>query len=164
MSSLGRAADRHTEPEHAIVELLRPVRGALIAAMSCQALSALAGIVPLIAVVELGRVLLAPGPPDAAHAWTVAMVGAGALLVRLAFLLAAGAHNSGSVKKAVQDDVSAMHHAEPLPRRVRAGRVATAGTDRRHRHPARAVSRTRRPGDLLRAARRAGSGAAQAAA
>lgn len=141
MSSLGRAADRHTEPEHAIVELLRPVRGALITAMSCQAVSALAGIVPLIAVVELGRVLLAPGPPDAAHAWTVAMVGAGALLVRLAFLLAAGAlshyadndlqlhlrraladrlgrvplgwfgrHNSGSVKKAVQDDVSAMHH------------------------------------------------------
>lgn len=125
----------------ALPELLRPVRGRLAMAVLCQALSALASIVPMIAVAELGRVLIAPGPPDADRAWTVALIGAGALLVRLVFLGAAGGishyadndlqlnirrrladrlgrvplgwydeRNSGTVKKAVQDDVSAMHH------------------------------------------------------
>lgn len=150
--SLDRTGDRDREsdsttvappppPPAALSELLRPVRRALALAVLCQALSALVSIVPMIAVAELGRVLITPGPTDADRAWTVVLVGASALLVRLVFLGAAGGishyadndlqlhirrrlaerlgrvplgwydeRNSGTVKKAVQDDVSAMHH------------------------------------------------------
>lgn len=96
---------------------------------------------PFIAVSELARVLLAEGPVDVGRAWTIAGLGAGALLVQFVFLLAAGslthladvdfqldlrqrmaAHlgrvplgwftlrNAGAVKKALEDDVAALHH------------------------------------------------------
>jgi ATP-binding cassette subfamily B protein IrtA len=121
--------------------ILRPIKGRLRLAVAAQAVSAIAGVVPFIAIAELGRVLLENGPDRSREAWTVTAIGAGALLVRLIFLLAAGAishfadselqlhirrglvdrlgrvplgwfsaRNSGSVKKAVQDDVEAMHH------------------------------------------------------
>ncbi len=124
-----------------IGRLLAPVRGTLILACVFQALSSAAGVVPFIAVAELGRVLLADGPMDATRAWTIAWVGAGALVVRLVFMMATGclthladvdfqldlrrrmaAHlgrvplgwftdrNAGQVKKALQDDVTALHH------------------------------------------------------
>ncbi len=125
----------------ALASLLQPVRRRLILAVVCQAVAATLGIAPFVAVAELGRVLLAPGPFDRDRAWTVTLVGAAALLVRMLFLLAANTishfaendlqftirrglvdrlgrvplgwfstRNSGSVKKAVQDDVHAMHH------------------------------------------------------
>jgi len=120
--------------------LLAPVRGVLVVACLLQAVSAIAGVAPFIAVAELGRVLLAEGPIDGGHAWTIAIIGAAALVVRLVFMMAAGglthladldfeldlrrrmaAHlghvplgwfterNAGQVKKALQDDVSALH-------------------------------------------------------
>ncbi|MEV1082861.1 ABC transporter ATP-binding protein [Streptomyces sp. NPDC050211] len=125
----------------ALAELLSPVRGRLTVAVVLQALSALASVVPFVAVAELGRVLLEPGGVNEGRAWAVALAGASALLLRLLFLTAAGgiSHyadndlqldlrrrladrlgrvplgwydgtNSGSVKKSLQDDVSAMHH------------------------------------------------------
>ena len=111
--------------------------------MAClvQAVGAIAGVIPFIAVAELGRVLLADGPIDSARAWTVAGIGAGALVVRLVLLLAAAGlthfadvdfrlalrrrmaarlgqvplgwfteRNAGLVKKALEDDVVALHH------------------------------------------------------
>ena len=121
--------------------LLAPVRGTLIAACLVQAIGAVAGVLPFIAVAELGRVLLADGPIDAARAWTVAGIGAGALVVRLICLLGAAGlthfadvdfrlalrrrmaarlgqvplgwfteRNAGLVKKALEDDVVALHH------------------------------------------------------
>ena len=124
-----------------IGRLLAPVRGTLILACVLQAVSAAAGVVPFIAVAELGGVLLAPGPVDAGRAWVIAGIGAGALVVRLVFLMAAGGlthladvdfqldlrrrmarrlgrvplgwfteRNAGQVKKALQDDVHALHH------------------------------------------------------
>ena len=120
---------------------MRPIRSFLILACLQQAVSAVAGVAPFVAVAELARVLLAERPADAGRAWTVAGLGAGALLVQFVFLLAAGslthladvdfqldlrqrmaAHlgrvplgwftlrNAGSVKKALEDDVAALHH------------------------------------------------------
>ena len=121
--------------------ILAPVRNVLRLACLLQAVSAVAGVVPFIAVAELGRVLLAEGPLDGGRAWSVAGIGAAALVVRLVFLLAAGGlthladvdfqlalrrrlaerlgrvplgwfteRSAGAVKKALQDDVTALHH------------------------------------------------------
>ena len=77
-----------------LVELLRPVRGRLVLAMILQAFGSAAAVVPFVAVAELARALLAPAvvaAPDPAWVWTIAAVGAGALAVRFALVLAAGA-------------------------------------------------------------------------
>ncbi|MGI5375549.1 ABC transporter ATP-binding protein [Streptomyces sp. CA-251387] len=125
----------------ALGAILDPIKGRLRWAIAAQAVSAAAGVVPFIAVAELGRVLLDDGPNRTGDAWTVTAIGAGALLVRLIVALVAGgishladnalqfhirrsltarlgrvplgwfsSRNSGQVKKAVQDDVDAMHH------------------------------------------------------
>ncbi|MFJ8253121.1 ABC transporter ATP-binding protein [Streptomyces sp. NPDC094466] len=127
--------------EAVLGEILRPIKGKLRLAVAAQAVSAIAGVVPFIAIAELGRVLLSDHADRSDRAWTITAVAVGALLVRLAFMLAAGAlshfadnqlqshirrslvarlarvplgwfseRNSGTVKKAVQDDVDAMHH------------------------------------------------------
>jgi ATP-binding cassette subfamily B protein len=68
--------------------LLRPYRWSFAAIVVLQVVGAVAGLAPLLAVVELGRALLAPGPLDRGHVWAAVAAGAGGLLVRL---LAAGA-------------------------------------------------------------------------
>ncbi len=106
--------------------------------------STVAGLVPLVGIVELARILLpaASGAAvDADRAWVVVWVSVAALLVRLATVLGSSwlshvadldlsihlrrllvarlgrvplawftERNSGTVKKAVQDDVAALHH------------------------------------------------------
>lgn len=129
------------EGKSPIGRLLAPVRGVLVLACVLQGVGAAAGIVPFIALAELGRVLLADSAPDEARAWTIAWLGVGALFLRLALLMAANAlthfadvdfqldlrrrlaarlgrvplgwfteRNAGQVKKALQDDVAALHH------------------------------------------------------
>ncbi len=124
-----------------IGRLIAPIKGPLYVACALQAISAAAGVVPFIAVAELGRALLAPSGPDADRAWAIAAVAIGALIVRLTCMMAAGAithivdvgfqrdlrkrmarrlsrvplgwfdnRNAGAVKKALQEDVSALHH------------------------------------------------------
>ncbi len=68
--------------------LLRPYLGSFAAVMAFQVIGALAGLVPLLAVVELGRTLLAPGPVDGGHVRAVVIAGAAGLLVRLVFTAA----------------------------------------------------------------------------
>lgn len=68
--------------------LLRPYRGGFAAVVVLQAVGAIAGLAPLLAVVELGRALLAPGPIDSGHAWAVVAAGAAGLFVRLLFTAA----------------------------------------------------------------------------
>lgn len=118
------------------MKLVRPVRGRLIAGIACQALAALAGVVPFLAVAEVGRALLSGGAW-----WHYVVLGIVALPVRVALLTAATtlthladndlqlhlrrrlaahlgrlplgwftARGSGAVKRAVHDDVGALHH------------------------------------------------------
>ncbi|GAA1074269.1 ABC transporter ATP-binding protein [Nocardiopsis composta] len=60
----------------------------LAAVVLLQVIGAVAGLAPLLAVVELGRVLLSPGPLDHGHVWAAVAVGAVGLLVRLLFTAA----------------------------------------------------------------------------
>ncbi|MFD6075282.1 ABC transporter ATP-binding protein [Streptomyces hydrogenans] len=68
--------------------LLRPYSTGFAAVVALQVVGALAGLLPLLAVVEVGRALLSPGPADPARVWTAVAVGAAGLLVRLLFTAA----------------------------------------------------------------------------
>jgi ATP-binding cassette subfamily B protein len=63
--------------------VLRPFLGSFAAVVGFQVIGAVAGLAPLLAVVELGRTLPANGPAD--HVWLVVALGAAGLLVRLVF-------------------------------------------------------------------------------
>ncbi|MEU3769165.1 ABC transporter ATP-binding protein [Amycolatopsis keratiniphila] len=63
--------------------LLRPFAGSFAAVVVLQIVGAVSGLAPLLAVVELGRALLAPGPVDESRVWTAVIVGAAGLFVRL---------------------------------------------------------------------------------
>ncbi|MFI1190983.1 ABC transporter ATP-binding protein [Streptomyces californicus] len=63
--------------------LVRPHLGSFAAVVVLQVVGALAGLAPLLAVVEVGRTLLGPGPVDRDHVWTVVVLGAAGLFVRL---------------------------------------------------------------------------------
>lgn len=120
--------------------LLAPVRGKLTIACAFEAISAVAGVVPFIAVAEIAAALLQPSGADGERAWWIAGVAIGALALRLVCLLIANLithfadldfqrdirkrmarhlsrvplgwfndRNSGSLKKAMQDDVAALH-------------------------------------------------------
>jgi ATP-binding cassette subfamily B protein IrtA len=75
-------------PGKSMAGLLRPYSGSFAAIAILQVIGAIAGLAPLLAVVELGRVLLSPGPIDHGHVWTVVIVGAAGLFVRLLFTAA----------------------------------------------------------------------------
>ncbi|MGW8361584.1 ABC transporter ATP-binding protein [Streptomyces wedmorensis] len=83
MTSTGTTAP----PPPSVARLLRPYAGGL-AVVVLQVIGAVAGLAPLLAVVELGRTLLAPGPADEGHVRDVVIAGAAGLLVRLLFTAA----------------------------------------------------------------------------
>ncbi|QFG26712.1 ABC transporter ATP-binding protein [Actinomadura sp. WMMB 499] len=64
---------------------LRPFVPAFAAVVILQVIGALAGLAPLLAVAELGRALLAPGPVDDGRVRLVVLAGAAGLLARLLF-------------------------------------------------------------------------------
>ncbi|MBE1489437.1 ABC transporter ATP-binding protein [Plantactinospora soyae] len=68
--------------------LLRPHRRSFAAVVILQVIGAVAGLAPLLAVVELGRTLLSPGPIDHGHVWIVVLTGAVGMFVRLLFTAA----------------------------------------------------------------------------
>ncbi|MCT6776443.1 ABC transporter ATP-binding protein/permease [Streptomyces sp. CS7] len=74
--------------EQSLSRLLRPHVRKFAAVAVLQVIGALAGLAPLLAVVELGRTLLAPDPIDEGHVWTVVILGAAGLFVRLVFTAA----------------------------------------------------------------------------
>lgn len=63
--------------------LLRPHLKGFVAVVVLQVVGAVAGLAPLLAVVELGRALLSPGPVDHGHVRFVVIAGAAGLFVRL---------------------------------------------------------------------------------
>lgn len=80
-----------TPPPAGLEQLLAPIRGRLVLAVVLQVMGSVAGVVPFVAVAELGRVLLDPAGIDEDRAWLVAGVGAGALVVRLTLLIGVSA-------------------------------------------------------------------------
>ncbi|CAM3543500.1 ABC transporter ATP-binding protein [Kibdelosporangium persicum] len=74
--------------EQGISSLLRPYLRSFAAVVVLQVIGAVAGLAPLLAVVELGRTLLSPGPVDHDHVWMVVIAGAAGLFVRLLFTAA----------------------------------------------------------------------------
>ncbi|WP_280357226.1 ABC transporter ATP-binding protein [Nocardia otitidiscaviarum] len=117
-------------------ELIQPGRARLLVAIGCQILAAVAGVVPFVAVAELGRRLLAAESP-----WPPVIAAAIALAARLGLSLLAASlthyadndiqlsirrsiarhlgrvplgwfddRGAGDVRKAVGDDVTALHH------------------------------------------------------
>lgn len=117
-------------------ELVRPARGRLLGAIGCQVLAAVAGVVPFVAVAELGRRLLEDADP-----WPPVIAAVIALCARLGLSLVAASlthyadndiqlfvrraiarhvgrvrlgwfddRGSGALRKAVGDDVTALHH------------------------------------------------------
>jgi len=78
----------HPDPgaaEPSMWRLLRPHAPMFAAVVLLQVVGAVAGLAPLLAVAELGRTLLPPGPADPQHVRTVVIAGAAGLLVRLVF-------------------------------------------------------------------------------
>lgn len=75
-----------TATEHA--GLLRPHLRSFSAVVVLQVIGALAGLAPLLAVVELGRVLLSPGPVDHGQVRFAVIAGAAGLFVRMLFTAA----------------------------------------------------------------------------
>ncbi|MFI2617937.1 ABC transporter ATP-binding protein [Streptomyces sp. NPDC018584] len=84
MTSTGTTAP----PPPGAARLLRPYAGGFATVVTLQVIGAVAGLAPLLAVVELGRTLLAPGPADGGHVRDVVIAGAAGLLVRLLFTAA----------------------------------------------------------------------------
>ncbi|MET8338486.1 ABC transporter ATP-binding protein [Streptosporangium canum] len=94
-TDLAEARERTTPPPEAdsaagqsLAGLLRPHLRSFAAVVILQVIGAVAGLAPLLAVVELGRALLAPGPIDHGHVWSVVVAGAAGLFVRLLFTAA----------------------------------------------------------------------------
>ncbi|GAA3141902.1 ABC transporter ATP-binding protein [Planomonospora alba] len=75
------AADPAAGP--GVAALLRPHAWGFAAVVALQVIGAIAGLAPLLAVAELGRELLSPGPVDHGHVRIVLAAGAAGLFVRL---------------------------------------------------------------------------------
>ncbi|CCH32394.1 ABC transporter ATP-binding protein [Actinosynnema sp. NPDC047251] len=133
--------------------LLRPYRWSFAAVVISQVIGAVAGLVPLLAVVELGRGLLAPGPIDHGHVWFVTIAGAVGLLVRLLFTAASSAIGhllDGRVQLALRRHLAARLGRVPIGwfSRRRTGELAkVVGEDVSAVHPFIAHA----PGELVAA-------------
>lgn len=82
------ATSSATAAQPDLARLIRPYGWTFASVVALQAIGATAGLAPLLAVVELGRVLLSPEPVDRGHVWTVVALGAAGLFVRLVFTAA----------------------------------------------------------------------------
>ncbi|MFG1688793.1 ABC transporter ATP-binding protein [Nonomuraea sp. NPDC049269] len=133
--------------------LLRPHLGSFAAVMVLQVIGAVAGLAPLLAVVELGRALLSPGPIDQGHVWFVVIAGAAGLFVRLLFTAASsgiGHLLDGQVQLSFRRQLAARLGRVPIGwfSRRRTGELAkVVGEDVSAVHPF--IAHT--PGDLASA-------------
>lgn len=72
-------------------ELLGPYQGRFSLIVLSYVLGSVAGLAPLLAVMEIGRALLSEGPTDHQHVWSAVLLGAGGLVLSVAFIAAAAA-------------------------------------------------------------------------
>ncbi|GLZ77857.1 ABC transporter ATP-binding protein [Actinorhabdospora filicis] len=135
------------------MSVLKPFRWGFTAVVAFQVVGALAGLAPLLAVIELGRTFLASGPADPGHVRTVVLAGAAGLLVRLAFTVASSATGhllDDRVQLSLRRRLAAHLALVPLGRlsRRRTGELAKlAGEDVAAIHPV--IAHT--PGELVSA-------------
>lgn len=133
--------------------LLRPHIPSFVAVVTLQVIGAVAGLAPLLAVVELGRTMLAPGPVDTDRVWLIVAVGAAGLLVRLLFTAASsglGHLLDGRVQLSFRRALAARLGRVPIGwlSRRRSGELAKlVGDDVQALHPFIAHS----PGELVSA-------------
>lgn len=133
--------------------LLRPHLGSFAAVVILQVIGALAGLAPLLAVVELGRTLLSPNPIDHGHVWIVVSAGAVGMLVRLLFTAASagiGHLLDGTVQLSFRRQLAARLGRVPIGwfSRRRTGELAqVVGDDVSAVHPF--IAHT--PGELVSA-------------
>ncbi|MFJ8696724.1 ABC transporter ATP-binding protein [Streptomyces roseolilacinus] len=159
-TELARAGERSTTRRDAdppagptVAGLLRPYGRSLAAVVVLQVVGALAGLAPLLAVVELGRTLLAPGPVDHGHVRNVVAAGAAGLFVRLLFTAASSAVGhllDGRVQLALRRQLAARLGRVPIGwlSRRRTGELAkVVGEDVSAVHPF--IAHT--PGELVAA-------------
>jgi ATP-binding cassette, subfamily B, bacterial IrtA/YbtP len=132
---------------------LRPYLGSFAAVVILQVIGAVAGLAPLLAVVELGRILLSPDPVDHGHGWLVVIAGAAGLFVRLLFTAASsgiGHVLDGQVQLSFRRQLAARLGRAPLGwfSRRRTGELAkVVGEDVSAVHPFIAHA----PGELVSA-------------
>ncbi|WP_422773794.1 ABC transporter ATP-binding protein [Plantactinospora sp. WMMC1484] len=106
-----------------------------------QVAGAVAGLAPLLAVVELGRALLSPGPVDPDHVWTVVILGAAGLFVRLVLTAASsglGHYLDGRVQLSLRRELARGLGRAPIGwlSRRRSGELAkVVGEDVSAVHP-----------------------------
>lgn len=144
-----------TDPgaQQSMGRLVRPHIWSFAAVVVLQVVGALAGLAPLLAVVELGRTLLAPGPVDRDHVWTVVILGAVGLFVRLVFTAASsgiGHILDGKVQLTFRRELAAQLGRVPIGwfSRRRTGELAkVVGEDVGAVHPF--IAHT--PGELVSA-------------
>lgn len=147
------SAPEHSPQGKGVAGLLRPYAGSFAAVIVLQVIGAVAGLAPLLAVVELGRTLLAPGPADHDHVRFIVIAGAVGFSVRLLFTAAAagiGHLLDGRVQLAFRRQLAARLGRVPLGwlARRRSGELAKlVGDDVGAIHPF--IAHT--PGELVSA-------------
>ncbi|MEV0810404.1 ABC transporter ATP-binding protein [Micromonospora sp. NPDC050200] len=159
-SDLIEASEQATPPPNAdssagqsMARVLRPHLWSFAAVVILQVIGAIAGLAPLLAVVELGRTLLSPGPIDHGHAWAVVIAGAAGLFVRLLFTAASsgiGHVVDGQVQLTLRRQLAAQLGRVPIGwfSRRRTGELAkVVGEDVSAVHPFIAHA----PGELVAA-------------
>jgi ATP-binding cassette subfamily B protein len=140
-------------PQQSLGRLLRPHVRTFAVVVILQVIGALAGLAPLLAVVESGRALLEPGPIDRDHVRTAVIVGALGLLVRLVFTAASsgiGHVLDGTVQLTLRRHLAARLGRVPIGwfSRRRTGELAkVVGEDVSALHPF--IAHT--PGELVSA-------------
>ncbi|MFE3453389.1 ABC transporter ATP-binding protein [Nonomuraea sp. NPDC059194] len=129
-TDLAEAREQFTPPQEAdsaagqsMAGLLRPYIWSFAAVVILQVIGAVAGLAPLLAVVELGRTLLSPGPIDHGHVWAVVIAGTAGLFVRLLFTAA-----SSGIGHLVDDQVQLTFRRQLA---TRLGRVPIGWFSRR---------------------------------
>ena len=122
-------------------QLLRPHLAGFAAVAAQQVIGAIAGLAPLLAVAEVGRALLAPGPADREHVWTVVLLGVAGLAVRLLFTAASAGFGhllDGRVRLSLRRELAGTLGRVPLGwlSRRRTGELAkVVGEDVAAVHP-----------------------------
>ncbi|MEU6881484.1 ABC transporter ATP-binding protein [Streptomyces sp. NPDC046712] len=112
----GPAKQQHPEGQ-GVAGLLRPYVAGFAAVIVLQVVGAVAGLAPLLAVVELARALLAPGTVDHGHVWFVVVAGAVGLFIKLLLTAAAagiGHLLDGRVQLALRRQLAARLGRVPI--------------------------------------------------